>query len=239
MARPGTAGTNPDRSTAGRAPEGTKADERLDQAGPAWTAAFELAWESWRAGSLGIGSVLVDSEGDVVTRGRNRVLEPPDSGRVAGTLIAHAEIDAFAQLGLATAEGLSLYTTVEPCLMCRATAIAMRTARVCSAAPDPVFEGLDEALAAHSYMEGRMPAREHLEDDVLVSFAALLPLAHRVWSRPGQPPRREWLKANEAIWHAAGQLVGDGSLTRLARDDAPVAAVIDACAGALSAHGAI
>jgi len=215
-----------------------KADERLERAGPAWRAAFELAWESWRAGSLGIGSVLVDSAGDVVTRGRNRVLEKPESGRVAGTLIAHAEMDAFAQLGLATAEGLSLYTTVEPCLMCRATAIAMRTARVCSAAPDPVFEGLDDALAAHSYMEDRMPVREHLHDAVLVRFAALLPLANRVWSRPGRPPRREWLEANQGVWQAAGRLVGDGSLARLARDGEPVATVIDACSGALNEFGA-
>jgi tRNA(Arg) A34 adenosine deaminase TadA len=215
-----------------------RAHERLDRAGPAWTNAFELAWESWRAGSLGIGSVLVDSTGDVVARGRNRVLEPPDSGRVAGTLIAHAEMDTFAQLGLATAEGLSLYTTVEPCLMCRATAIAMRTARVCSAAPDPVFEGLDEALAAHSYMDGRMPAREYLVDSDLVRFAALLPLANRAWSRPGQPPRHEWLETSQTIWHVARQVLADGTLTRLARDGAPVAAVIDASAEAFSELGA-
>jgi tRNA(Arg) A34 adenosine deaminase TadA len=216
-----------------------KARERLDQAGPAWSYAFDLAWESWRAGSLGIGSVLVDSKGNVLARGRNRVLEPPDSGRVAGTLIAHAEMDAFAQLGLATAEGLSLYTTVEPCLMCLATAIAMRTARVCSAAPDPVFEGLDEALAAHSYMDGRMPVREHLEDPILVCFAALLPLANRVWSRPGDPPRHEWLRTNEAIWRVARRVVGDGTLIRLARDGSPVAAVIDSCASVFSDFGAV
>jgi tRNA(Arg) A34 adenosine deaminase TadA len=214
-----------------------RAHERLNHAGPAWTNAFELAWESWQAGSLGIGSVLVDSTGDLVARGRNRVLEAPDSGRVAGTLIAHAEMDAFAQLGLATAEGLSLYTTVEPCLMCRATAIAMRTARVCSAAPDPVFEGLDDALASHSYMDGRMPVRERLEDSVLVRFAALLPLANRVWSRPGNPPRHEWLRTNDAIWHVARQVVGDGTLTRMARDGSPIAAVIDACAGAFNEFG--
>jgi tRNA(Arg) A34 adenosine deaminase TadA len=189
--------------------------DRLKVVDPAWREAFGLAWESWCAGSMGIGAVLVREDGQVVSRGRNRVLEASGSGNIAGTLLAHAEMVAFAGLGLSTAEGLSLYTTVEPCLMCASTAVAMRLARVSFAASDPVFEGLDEALASHSYSQGRMPSREKLADPILVSFAATLPLAHRVWSRPGRPPRDEWVRKHQALWDVANRLIDEGILVEL------------------------
>jgi tRNA(adenine34) deaminase len=204
------------------------AAERFSQLAPGWRDAFDLAWESWCAGSLGIGAVLLDGEGDVVSRGRNRVLEEPTSGRLAGTLLAHAEMDAFTGLGLGTAEGMTLLTTVQPCLMCSATAIAVRTTRVCFAAADPVFEGLEAALATHAYSNERLPASDQLRDPVLVSFAALLPLANRVWSRPGQAPRREWLATHEAIWRCAQRLVGEGTLGDFQQAGASVVDIIDA-----------
>lgn len=80
--------------------------------------AFEQAWISWQAGSLGIGAVLADADDRVVTTGRNRVLESACDAPLAGSLLGHAEMTAFAELGLRTARGLTLYTTVEPCLMC-------------------------------------------------------------------------------------------------------------------------
>jgi tRNA(Arg) A34 adenosine deaminase TadA len=211
------------------------AAERLARIHPRWLDAFDLAWESWCAGSLGIGAVLLDTRGEVVSRGRNRVLEQPSSGRLAGSLLAHAEMDAFSGLGLGTGEGMTLLTTVQPCLMCSATAIAMRTARVSFAASDPVFEGLDATLGSHAYCRQRLPASDQLADPVLVAFAGLLPLAHRVWSRPGQPPRREWLETHHAIWQCAQRLVGDGTLGDLQRAGASVVEAIDACRSSTTA----
>lgn len=199
-----------------------------------WRTAFSLAWESWCAGSLGIGAVLIDDGGQVVAQGRNRVLEAPGSGNIAGTLVAHAEMDAFAGLRLGTAEGLKLYSTVEPCLMCAATAICMRTSRVFYAAADPVFEGLDDVLATHSYMSGRMPMREQLDAPILNQFAAVLPLAQRVWARPGQPPRAEWIDSHEELWLAATRLVEDGALTRLQNEAAGIDEVVAAVSHVLA-----
>jgi tRNA(Arg) A34 adenosine deaminase TadA len=183
--------------------------------------------------------VLVDGAGGVVSRGRNRVLERPGSGRVAGTLLAHAEVDAFAALDLRTAEGLTLFTTVEPCLMCAATAIAVRTTGVRYAAADPVFEGLDEALSTHPYMEGRMPDKQQLGEPVLSAFAAALPLANRVWSRPGVAPRAEWVSAHRAVWSAAERLIDSGTLANLKDTDATVEDAIDAVVPILTEAGAV
>ena len=202
-----------------------------------WRDAFALAWESWVAGSLAIGAVLVDGTG-IVARGRNRVLEERHSGPVAGTFLAHAEMDAFADLGIRTAEGLTLYTTVEPCLMCSATAIAMRLSRVVYAAPDPVFEGLSDVLRSHPYVENRTPARSSLDERLLAAVGRVLPLAHRVWARPGVEPRTEWLEAHEGSWRAAVELVASGKLSALARANASIDAVITQMLPILESTGA-
>jgi tRNA(adenine34) deaminase len=203
-----------------------------------WRDAFDMAWESWCAGSMGIGAVLVDDDGTVVARGRNRVLEER-GGAIAGTLLAHAEMDALARLGLRTAAGLTLYTTVEPCLLCSAAVIAMRTPKVRFATADPVFEGLDAALAAHPYCADRTPDRQPLGDPVLEAFASMLPLANRVWSKPGQVPRPEWLRRNASTWDAAVELVESGALQALAADGRPVSEVIQAVEPTLRRFGAV
>jgi tRNA(Arg) A34 adenosine deaminase TadA len=210
----------------------------LSEVSVPWRWAFEEAWASWIAGSMGIGSVLVDADGSPVVRGRNRVLESPLSGPISGSLLAHAEMDSFAALGLRTAEGLTLFTTVEPCLMCSATAIAMRLSHVRYASPDPVFEGLSDVLGGHPYASERTPTRQPLGHAMLAAVGHLLPLANRVWSRPGIEPREEWLRANSGSWHAALELVGSGTMSALAARRAPVDEMIEAVGPALLRHGA-
>ncbi|SRR5712691_1218952 len=86
---------------------------------PAWRAAFELAWEAYAAGSIPVGAVITRGD-DVIARGRNRLFEtdaPP--GEVAGSRVAHAEMNAIAHLGVAERyPDCVLWTTLEPCPMC-------------------------------------------------------------------------------------------------------------------------
>ena len=211
----------------------------LDSSGPAWRAAFDQAWESWKAGSLGIGAVIVDESGQIIARGRNRVLEDPGTGPISGTLLAHAEMNAFAELGLRTGAGLSLFTTMEPCLMCAATAISVRLEEVHFASCDPVYAGLEDALAAHPFTEGRQPRRHRLDDPLLAAIASILPMANRVWSRPGQLPRKEWLDQHRPCWDAAVELVDTGSLACLANDGAGLDDVLAEVEPVLYRHGAL
>lgn len=84
-----------------------------------WRLPFELAWEAFRAGSRPIGAVLVDGAGRLLATGRNRSQEstaPP--GQLVGTALAHAEINALAQLPAGRRyEDHRLYTTLEPRLL--------------------------------------------------------------------------------------------------------------------------
>ncbi len=67
----------------------------------AWRESFELAWEAFRVGTIPVGAVVADASGEIVARGRNRIFEeeaPP--GQLAGTYLAHAELNALAGLPL-------------------------------------------------------------------------------------------------------------------------------------------
>ena len=82
--------------------------------------ALELAWASFRAGSLGIGAVITDAGGAIVVEGRNRLFEhPTEDAPLAGSTLAHAEIDALSKVRWRQAvEGHALWTSLEPCLQC-------------------------------------------------------------------------------------------------------------------------
>ncbi len=65
-------------------------------------AALELGWEAFRTGNIGVGAIITDPGGRIVGRGRNRLADtsaPP--GQVFGTSLAHAEINALANLPFA------------------------------------------------------------------------------------------------------------------------------------------
>lgn len=155
----------------------------LSRLGSGWRAAFDEAWESWRAGNFGVGAALVDpSTGAVVASGRNRVAQTePEPGVISGNMTAHAELNAFATLDRFNAEGLHLRTTLQPCLMCAASAMLLRVEHVAVAADDEFFGGLDDLWPHHPLTAARMPTRsgpfvgEHAR---LAGFARLLPMTY-------------------------------------------------------------
>ncbi|MGB3735760.1 MAG: nucleoside deaminase [Ilumatobacter sp.] len=143
-----------------------------------WRRAFDEAWQSFKRGSFGIGAVLVDPfDGAIVTSGRNRVAERAAEPRLlSGNLMAHAEMNAFAALDRPNADGLHLYTTLEPCLMCAATAMQLKTAHVHFAAIDEFYVGMNEVWSEYTLTAERQPDRTGPLPDHLARFARLLPL---------------------------------------------------------------
>lgn len=156
-----------------------------------WQLALDEAWRSWCAGSAGVGCVIVDDHGDVVARGRNRMMEGRgDAGAaLAGTPLAHAEMNALAELSVAIGSGFGghrLYTTFEPCLMCASAIVQVRIGQVCFAAADPVFDGLHDWLGEFAFAAERLPRRSCLGGPV-GSFAHVLHLSWLAfWLREGQ-----------------------------------------------------
>ena len=92
--------------------------------------AIRLAFESLESGDPPYGSLLVNSEGTVLTRARNTTIRDRD-------LVAHPEltIAQWAHRHLAPPElgAATLYTSCEPCPMCRNAIRRGGIGRVCYA----------------------------------------------------------------------------------------------------------
>lgn len=104
---------------------------------PHWQAAFELMWEAYVAGTIPVGAVITDATGAIVARGRNRITEE-HAGTVAGSRLAHAEIEALMQLPSSSRYvDHTMHSTLEPCLLCFGALSVSRLGAVAYAAPDP------------------------------------------------------------------------------------------------------
>lgn len=105
----------------------------------AWDKALQLAWEGLAAQTTPVGAVVVTEAGEVTAAGRGRRFElSGPAGQLAGTSIAHAEVNALAQLPSARHWQQSyLLTTLEPCGMCHGAAIQSRVAGIYFAGRDP------------------------------------------------------------------------------------------------------
>jgi len=140
--------------------------------------ALELAWEAYRSGCLPVGAVIVDGNGTVVAEGRNRMADtdaPP--GRLRNTAIAHAEVDALSQLPFGTYPDHVLFTSLEPCLLCRSATVMSRVGTIEFLGRDAVCEGLDRLPELNEHAAARHPVLRGPGDGIEARFASILPLA--------------------------------------------------------------
>src|SRR4051812_34850282 len=125
-------------------PDGTPADTRntlLLMSSPElpnpWPEVFALMWEAYEAGTIPVGAVVVDSAGNVVSRGRNRMFDVTVQDQFAATRLAHAEMNALVRLPSdRTYENYTIYTALEPCHLCLAAAITVRIGTLSYASAD-------------------------------------------------------------------------------------------------------
>lgn len=103
--------------------------------------ALQQARKSYDEGGLPIGAALV-AEGKLVAVGHNRRVQ-------AGDPTAHGEMDCLRRAGRrASYAGVTLYTTLSPCMMCAGTVVQFGIPRVV-VGEDVNFPGNIEFLRAH------------------------------------------------------------------------------------------
>jgi cytidine deaminase len=165
------------------------ADEGWNQLPEHWRCAFRQAWAAYIAGTISVGAVVVDPHGVIAAEGRNRIFDAgdPPRGQLAGSWLAHAELNAIAQIDAErsrTAEGWAVYSTWEPCPLCAgAITLAFRgRITVGYACRDPISSGL-RVLTDTDIGRRRQWQVQQLRGPFAV-FAALLLAVYTVEARP-------------------------------------------------------
>jgi tRNA(adenine34) deaminase len=101
---------------------------------PAMRAALAEAEAATLTGDVPVGAVVLDGDGVIVARGRNR-------READGDPTAHAEIVALRAAARAAGnwrlDDMTLVVTLEPCTMCAGAVVAARVGRLVYGAPDP------------------------------------------------------------------------------------------------------
>ena len=96
--------------------------------------ALEEARKAEAQGEVPVGAVIVDAAGNVIARGFNQPISTHDP-------TAHAEILAMREaariVGNYRLTGLTLYCTMEPCVMCAGAIVHARIQRLIYGAADP------------------------------------------------------------------------------------------------------
>ena len=102
--------------------------------------AVHMAREAAKLGEVPIGAVMVGTDGKILSSGANRTITDVDP-------TAHAEIlvlrSAALRLGNYRLAGTTLYTTIEPCVMCAGALVNARIARLVYGAADERFGAVD------------------------------------------------------------------------------------------------
>ena len=117
--------------------------------------ALELAREAADAGEVPVGCVVVDKNGEVIGRGRNRREQLHDAS-------AHAELEAIRQACEAVGDwrltDCSIYVTLEPCPMCAGGIINSRIPTVVFGAKDENTGSCGSVINLFEERYGHKPA---------------------------------------------------------------------------------
>ena len=107
-------------------------------------AALDLARRAEAAGEVPVGAVVVSASGEVIGRGWNSPISDSDP-------TAHAEIRAIREAARAIGNyrliGSTLYSTLEPCVMCAGAIVHARISRLVFSARDLRFGGVRSKFA--------------------------------------------------------------------------------------------
>ncbi|MBU0730417.1 MAG: tRNA adenosine(34) deaminase TadA [Proteobacteria bacterium] len=96
--------------------------------------ALEEAAMAAERGEVPVGAVIVDQDGVILAQDGNRSIELSDPAGHAEILVMRAAGEKTGNYRLA---GLSLYVTLEPCVMCAGAMVHARISRLIYGASDP------------------------------------------------------------------------------------------------------
>lgn len=198
---------------------------------PPFRRSVELAWESCSSSTFACGAVITDPAGNVVAEGRNRVFDQP-SGEypLEGTALGHAEMNALARVPAGVAlNDCTLWSSLEPCLMCLASALLSSVGEIRFLAPDPLWDGVEGLPSLNAFVERRWPLHHEAHDGPWAVLGQTMALHLLAFWRPADSQALAAHDRSEPeVAALVRQWVGDQTLVDLASAGATVTEVLAA-----------
>ena len=110
-----------------------------DNLNECWREVVEQSWESYKNNTIPVGAVILDENGNIISRGRNVLYDEQSGHLLAGSPLGHAEMVALSYLkkeGHPNVDKYSVYASLEPCPMCLGAIMMMGIKDVYFAATD-------------------------------------------------------------------------------------------------------
>jgi tRNA(Arg) A34 adenosine deaminase TadA len=149
---------------------------------------MELSWEAYRSGSVPIGAVVTDASGHIVAEARNRLTGASEPGQLGNSRVAHAELNALAQLpadGFPDYSGHAVFSNVEPCSLCMGAAIMTGVGTVHYGWADPYAGAASCMTIDNAQVRRRRPTVLGPSDPTVERLTVVLVFSHYVHVRPG------------------------------------------------------
>jgi tRNA(Arg) A34 adenosine deaminase TadA len=121
---------------------------------PLWQSCLEEAWQAFLHGTVPIGAVIANANGEILARGRNHIYDDSQlPGQVSRNQLAHAELNALLHFDRIAHDPhtSSIYTSLEPCPLCMGAIYMMGIRHVHYAARDN-FAGSTNLLGVTPYL---------------------------------------------------------------------------------------
>lgn len=153
-----------------------------------WRRVLELAWDAYASGCVPIGAVVTDGSGAIVAEARNHLFGEALPGQLSNSRVAHAELNALAQLpgdtGASYADH-SVFSNVEPCVLCIGAMLQTGVGAVHYGWAD-AHAGAATCMTIDNPLVRRRRLRVvGPSDPVVERLTGLLVLSHYVHVRPG------------------------------------------------------
>jgi tRNA(adenine34) deaminase len=191
-----------------------------------WRACADLAGEAYHAGSLPIGAVVTDVDGNVLSRGRNRIYERSgEGGTLFGHRLAHAEVNALIKLDYDRHDprDCALWTTTEPCPLCVGALCMSGLAELRYASRDP-WAGSAAMFEAVPYLKNGNVRVVEPEDQWLETVLVALQVERVMRLKPKDLERfmRPYEEAMPEATLAGRRLYSSGILQTMSKEQVPV-----------------
>lgn len=195
-----------------------------DELGSPWRSALTLAWDAYRKGTVPVGAVVVDSGGAVVARGRDAVFDAAADFR---GVLAHAPVVALSQLDpVERHEEKTLYTTVEPCLLCLGAAVTATVGAIRFLAPDP-YAGASSTSADSEHARRLVTQISGPVGGPVEMLASVLVLEPYLRVNPEGSVAQAYASGQPAAYQLTTELIGRQLLQRASQQHASINDVVE------------